>query len=270
MQTAASTRRSSAPRSRPREVALLDELADVVRELPQEGISAVGFGIPSRVDQKTGVVLGAVNIPIHEVNFRSELERRLELAGRDRERRQRSRLRRVQARSGPRRLGPRAAHAWHRRRRRHRHRRLALPWLGRARPRGDRRGRRAVPRRLLRARSRRGVLLGPGSRRAREARARRRRDGARPRRAAASGARRGRAPPRSRDRLARQHLPSADGRGRRRLRCRGVRPAPAVCAARRADRGARTRRPAARDRAGDPRGAGRPDRCRAGRVRGLS
>jgi glucokinase len=61
------------------QVALLDELADVVRELPLEGISAVGFGIPSRVDQKTGVVLGAVNIPIHEVDFRSELERRLEL-----------------------------------------------------------------------------------------------------------------------------------------------------------------------------------------------
>jgi glucokinase len=61
------------------QVALLDELADVVRELPLEGISAVGFGIPSRVDQKTGVVLGAVNIPIHEVDFRGELERRLEL-----------------------------------------------------------------------------------------------------------------------------------------------------------------------------------------------
>ena len=61
------------------QVALLDELADVVRQLPLEGISAVGFGIPSRVDQKTGVVLGAVNIPIHEVNFRSELERRLDL-----------------------------------------------------------------------------------------------------------------------------------------------------------------------------------------------
>jgi len=61
------------------QVALLDELADVVRQLPLEGISAVGFGIPSRVDQKTGVVLGAVNIPIHEVDFRGELERRLEL-----------------------------------------------------------------------------------------------------------------------------------------------------------------------------------------------
>jgi glucokinase len=61
------------------QAALLDELAEVVRELPQEGVSAVGFGIPSRVDQATGVVLGAVNIPIHEVNFRAELERRLDL-----------------------------------------------------------------------------------------------------------------------------------------------------------------------------------------------
>jgi glucokinase len=61
------------------QAALLDELAEVVRELPQEGVSAVGFGIPSRVDQATGVVLGAVNIPIQEVDFRAELERRLDL-----------------------------------------------------------------------------------------------------------------------------------------------------------------------------------------------
>ncbi len=59
--------------------ALLDELAEVVRELPLAGVSAVGFGIPSRVDQQTGVVLGAVNIPIHEVDFRTEMERRLDL-----------------------------------------------------------------------------------------------------------------------------------------------------------------------------------------------
>jgi glucokinase len=61
------------------QVALLDELAQVVRELPQDNVAAAGFGIPSRVDQKTGVVLGAVNIPIHEVDFRAELERRLDL-----------------------------------------------------------------------------------------------------------------------------------------------------------------------------------------------
>jgi glucokinase len=61
------------------QAALLDELADVVRELPLAGVSAVGFGIPSRVDQQTGVVLGAVNIPVQQVDFRSELERRLDL-----------------------------------------------------------------------------------------------------------------------------------------------------------------------------------------------
>jgi glucokinase len=59
--------------------ALLDEIAGLVRQLPMDGIVAVGFGVPSRVDQRTGVVLGAVNIPITEVAFRSEMEKRLEL-----------------------------------------------------------------------------------------------------------------------------------------------------------------------------------------------
>ncbi len=57
--------------------ALLHELADVVRSLPQEGIGAVGFGIPSRIDQLTGVALGAVNIPLRDVPFREEMEQRL-------------------------------------------------------------------------------------------------------------------------------------------------------------------------------------------------
>jgi glucokinase len=61
------------------QVALLDELAEAVRELPSANVAAVGFGIPTRVDQKTGVALGAVNIPIHGVEFRSEMQRRLQL-----------------------------------------------------------------------------------------------------------------------------------------------------------------------------------------------
>lgn len=61
------------------QTALLDELAETVRELPGDGIGAVGFGIPTRVDQKTGVALGAVNIPIHGVEFRDEMQRRLGL-----------------------------------------------------------------------------------------------------------------------------------------------------------------------------------------------
>jgi glucokinase len=61
------------------QTALLDELAETVRELPVGGIAAVGFGIPTRVDQKTGVALGAVNIPIHGVEFRDEMQSRLGL-----------------------------------------------------------------------------------------------------------------------------------------------------------------------------------------------
>ncbi len=61
------------------QAALLDSLAAVVRELPHDGVVAVGFGIPARVDQATGVVLGAVNLPLHELALRSEMERRLEL-----------------------------------------------------------------------------------------------------------------------------------------------------------------------------------------------
>ncbi|HVC87859.1 MAG TPA: ROK family protein [Gaiellaceae bacterium] len=59
--------------------ALLDGVAAAVRELPLEGVSAVGFGIPSRFDYRTGQALGAVNIPLGQVDFAGELERRLGL-----------------------------------------------------------------------------------------------------------------------------------------------------------------------------------------------
>ena len=58
---------------------LLDELAQVVSQLPHDGVAAVGFGVPARVDQETGVVLGAVNLPIHELELRAEMSRRLGL-----------------------------------------------------------------------------------------------------------------------------------------------------------------------------------------------
>jgi len=61
------------------QAALLDELASIVRELPQEGISALGFGIPSRIDHAHGLALGAVNIPIRDVRFADEMHRRLGL-----------------------------------------------------------------------------------------------------------------------------------------------------------------------------------------------
>jgi glucokinase len=61
------------------QAALLDELADVVRALPQDGVRAVGFGIPSRIDHANGLVLGAVNIPIRDVPFAEEMGKRLGL-----------------------------------------------------------------------------------------------------------------------------------------------------------------------------------------------
>src|SRR5581483_3866608 len=61
------------------QVALLDELAGVVRELPHDGVRAVGFGIPSRIDHGRGIVLGAVNIPIRDVPFAAEMQQRLGL-----------------------------------------------------------------------------------------------------------------------------------------------------------------------------------------------
>ena len=61
------------------QAALLDELAAMVRELPLDGISGLGFGIPSRIDHAHGLALGAVNIPIRDVHFAEEMQRRLGL-----------------------------------------------------------------------------------------------------------------------------------------------------------------------------------------------
>jgi glucokinase len=53
--------------------ALLSALLEVVRELQTPEVAAVGFGVPARVDQRTGAVLGAVNIPLHDLQFRTEM-----------------------------------------------------------------------------------------------------------------------------------------------------------------------------------------------------
>jgi glucokinase len=58
---------------------LLDALAASVQALPRDGVQAVGFGVPSRIDQRTGVALGAVNIPLRDVPFRDLMRERLGL-----------------------------------------------------------------------------------------------------------------------------------------------------------------------------------------------
>jgi glucokinase len=56
--------------------ALFDGLVAAVHELPRD-VAAVGFGIPSRIDQRQGIALGAVNIPLRDAPFRAEMEDRL-------------------------------------------------------------------------------------------------------------------------------------------------------------------------------------------------
>ena len=56
--------------------ALLAGLDAAVEELRDDGIVAVGFGIPSRLDQKSGQVEGSVNIPLEGLDLRSRMSER--------------------------------------------------------------------------------------------------------------------------------------------------------------------------------------------------
>jgi glucokinase len=59
--------------------ALVDGLEAIVRELLSDETAAVGFGVPARVNHHTGLVRGAVNIPLNDLLFREEMEGRLHL-----------------------------------------------------------------------------------------------------------------------------------------------------------------------------------------------
>ena len=61
------------------EDALLDGLEAAVREFLDESVVAVGFGIPSQIDQRHGIALGSVNIPLRGVPFRQKMADRLGL-----------------------------------------------------------------------------------------------------------------------------------------------------------------------------------------------
>ena len=52
---------------------LLAAIIEIVRELKEPDVAAVGIGLPARVDQRTGAVLGAVNIPLQNLDFRAEM-----------------------------------------------------------------------------------------------------------------------------------------------------------------------------------------------------
>lgn len=51
------------------EQAVLDALDAVVRELIDDGISAIGYGVPCNLDRHTGRALRATNLPVDDVDF---------------------------------------------------------------------------------------------------------------------------------------------------------------------------------------------------------
>ena len=70
-------------RQRPTPVAtqdvLLEALDEAVEELLDDEIAAIGFGIPSRIDQRSGRTLSSTNIPLEGVDFRDRMADRFGL-----------------------------------------------------------------------------------------------------------------------------------------------------------------------------------------------
>jgi glucokinase len=59
--------------------ALLEGLDQAVMKLLGPEIAAIGFGIPSSIDQRSGMVLGTVNLPLQGLCFRQRMRDRFEL-----------------------------------------------------------------------------------------------------------------------------------------------------------------------------------------------
>jgi glucokinase len=58
---------------------LLAALDEVVEELLGDGVAAVGFGIPSRIDQVHGRVVSSVHLPLADLDFRGRMQERFGL-----------------------------------------------------------------------------------------------------------------------------------------------------------------------------------------------
>jgi glucokinase len=56
---------------------LIEEIGAAAEELLDDSVAAVGFGLPSRIDQQTGRVDGSVNVPLQNVALREQLRDRL-------------------------------------------------------------------------------------------------------------------------------------------------------------------------------------------------
>jgi glucokinase len=61
------------------EDALLDGLEAAVRAVLDDSVAAVGFGVPSRIDQRVGIAIASANIPLVGVPLRDVMQERLGL-----------------------------------------------------------------------------------------------------------------------------------------------------------------------------------------------
>ena len=72
-------RRQELPTSTASEHELLAGLDELVESLVDDEIQALGFGLPSTIDQRTGQAVQSVNIPLTDVPFRDRFARRFSL-----------------------------------------------------------------------------------------------------------------------------------------------------------------------------------------------
>ena len=56
--------------------AFLSVLDEIVDELRVDGVDAIGFGLPSTIDQRTGRVVGSVHVPLEDFDFRDHASER--------------------------------------------------------------------------------------------------------------------------------------------------------------------------------------------------
>lgn len=69
-------RRTVRPTDVSGEDALLGQIEDAIGEVGSDGFDALGVGIPSTIDQRSGRAVSSVNIPLADVDLRDQLERR--------------------------------------------------------------------------------------------------------------------------------------------------------------------------------------------------
>jgi glucokinase len=56
--------------------AFLEQIDEIVEELRGDGVAAIGFGLPSTIDQRTGRVVGSVHVPVEDFDFRDHAAER--------------------------------------------------------------------------------------------------------------------------------------------------------------------------------------------------